>query len=203
MKILIFYSQISVSSIATYCSTIVFCFSLLCLLFLWAKMVSFSFSTLSFCLPFSQPLTHSRLSHSFSAIVGQSMLRRTRELNIVGIFWIFFRHRFSRFSCLPHSFWSRFLGIFLWWDQRDMVVCGSVFMGFRRGLQWWDRHGYGDGFGRGFLCICYSWWWRVSVVVGMGNWWWWWLMWVRGVVVVVGRGQWAWWWLMWVCLVIF
>ena len=100
----ILFTNISLLYIATYCSTIVFCFSLLCLLFLWAKMVSFSFSTLSFCLPFSQPLTHSRLSHSFSAIVGQSMLRRTRELNIVGIFWIFFRHRFSRFSCLPHSF---------------------------------------------------------------------------------------------------
>ena len=60
---------------------------------------------------------------------------------------------------------------FLWQDWRGMVVCDDVFMGFRHGLQQRDRHGYGDGFGYGFLYICCSWWWRVSVVVAdVGLW---------------------------------
>ena len=208
MKILIFYSQISVSTIATYCSTIVFCFSLLCLLFLWAKMVSFSFSTLfsQLCL-FVSPFLSLWLT-LVSLILSVPLLAEACFNEGVSlILWIFFGYFFSTvflgiFSS-PSLFPTPFSSYFLWRDRRDMVVCGSVFMGFRRGLQWWDRRGYGDGFGRGFLCICYLWWSRVSVVVGMGNWWWWWLMWVRGAVVVVGRGQWAWWWLMWVCLVIF
>ena len=136
MKILIFYSQISVSTIATYCSTIVFCFSLLCLLFLWAKMVSFSFSTLSFCLPFSQPLTHSRLSHSFSAIVGQACFNEGVSLILCISFGYFFSTVFLGIFSSPSLFPTPFSSYFLWRDRRYMVVCGSVFMGFRRGLQW-------------------------------------------------------------------